>query len=515
MNENEEDDFFWDQEFFGDYETYGFDDENYENDSYERYRKKIPTPPVTFPCVQLAAMNSRFKTLQEVRIFYQRQAEEAEEKRKKEEIADKISRETSRKTEEQNLKAMLLSLPTESQAGKESRLAKEAEEKRMAGKTNTIYKPLPFGHRRNGGGKRQSHTVVDQDIVRARRADRRHVRKAEKKKEEANRAEFFKKEEEAQKEKEEKEEKKEKDEEDEEEEKDEEAEEIMISLMTFKDLPSQPTWETQEKEKQEEEDKKEQQRLAKKQEEDSWIQVPVRKKHNPIEPIVLKMGIQSYKTQSNPEIKESKNTRKEARENLENTKEGQLNSRMCNSVGSGEPCRHGERCRFAHSIEQLSPTKCFFGNECKFLDCTHRTCNFIHPCEDKLAYCKRTGINTVLPKSSPKITEKKEEPKKMAGGNFEAPKITGNAWDRSFIPATPEWTTVKRKECKEKTKRPLCRSVGTGKPCPHGATCRFSHPQEKFSIGEEKVLRVPKELVQEAMQLAMQSGDKKVRVEII
>jgi hypothetical protein len=32
---------------------------------------------------------------------------------------------------------------------------------------------------------------------------------------------------------------------------------------------------------------------------------------------------------------------------------------------------------------------------------------------------------------------------------------------------------------------------------------------------DEKVLRVPKELAMQAMQLAMQSGDKRVRVEIV
>lgn len=38
---------------------------------------------------------------------------------------------------------------------------------------------------------------------------------------------------------------------------------------------------------------------------------------------------------------------------------------MCKSVGTNFPCRHGDRCRFAHTIDELEVPRCRFGDKCK------------------------------------------------------------------------------------------------------------------------------------------------------
>ena len=38
---------------------------------------------------------------------------------------------------------------------------------------------------------------------------------------------------------------------------------------------------------------------------------------------------------------------------------------MCKSVGTKFPCRYGDRCRFAHTIDELEVPRCRFGDKCK------------------------------------------------------------------------------------------------------------------------------------------------------
>jgi len=62
-----------------------------------------------------------------------------------------------------------------------------------------------------------------------------------------------------------------------------------------------------------------------------------------------------------------------------------------------------------------------------------------------------------------------------------------------------------------------------GVPCRHGARCRFVHPPSatpppvvpKPVVEEETVVRVPKEMFLQAMEMAVKSGKTNIRVEII
>ena len=86
-------------------------------------------------------------------------------------------------------------------------------------------------------------------------------------------------------------------------------------------------------------------------------------------------------------------------------------TKMCNSVGSGKPCRHGD-CRFAHDIKELKIGACFFGDRChhvcirngKYENIGNKNCRNMHPNETEYDFNLRTQIkrpiNNVAPVKS-------------------------------------------------------------------------------------------------------------------
>jgi len=159
-------------------------------------------------------------------------------------------------------------------------------------------------------------------------------------------------------------------------------------------------------------------------------------------------------------------------------------TQMCRSVGTNEPCRHGNNCRFAHDTSELFFLYCSCGLSCRNVDRQSsgvyknkagKTCNHMHPGETKASVCNRVGIKTEKIISMPTASLK--------------PIKTHQSSDQ------------------DKTKT-VCRSVGTDEPCRHGSNCRFSHE-------EEIVIRVPKDLALQAMEIAMKSGKTNIRIEIV
>ena len=78
-------------------------------------------------------------------------------------------------------------------------------------------------------------------------------------------------------------------------------------------------------------------------------------------------------------------------------------TRMCESVLNSVKCRHGSKCRFAHSVDELKLTKCCFGDDCKLI-CIDSNgnyfnkngwsrCTYQHPCETVENYKNRNSLN--------------------------------------------------------------------------------------------------------------------------
>jgi hypothetical protein len=121
-------------------------------------------------------------------------------------------------------------------------------------------------------------------------------------------------------------------------------------------------------------------------------------------------------------------------------------TKLCDSVTKNTTCRHGNFCRFAHSLEQLSVKNCDYGKTCNFVvskngvwknnnNYSNRKCLHIHPEEEMEAFYYRTGLKKrpveVSPVATPvkkekKVTVpqvKKQKPVKFVKENLEAYKI--------------------------------------------------------------------------------------------
>ena len=210
-------------------------------------------------------------------------------------------------------------------------------------------------------------------------------------------------------------------------------------------------------------------------------------------------------------------------------------TRMCNSLDTNQLCRHGEECRFAHSLEELVIRDCRFKNECRFVKIKSgkivndgsNTCRNKHPQESKDDFIKRTGLShykTCAPKheeinvddEEPTVkheeinvddeeTTVKHEENKVE--SFGCDKETNYNWAiaaKSFLAQDSPFT----KRSVVEPLPPTFKFGGVEKP----STFKFCEPP---SHEKEILLRVPKVLAMQALELAMTSGNRCIRVEVI
>ena len=404
----------------------------------------LPSQKISFPLpLQLASEKSGFCTLFEYQAHLQELAIQAETEK---DLADFSEEKKIRLMEEAKKKKereFYDSLPTESKAFREKRLAAQKT------KPKTENKPLPFGHRRNGGGKSKNHSEVDPEVIKARRAERRKIVKAAKKEAERIRAENFAAQEEPKK-----------------------IEKVSVPIV-------QEDFRTAEilLVKKEEDFLPPKKESPKKELESDWITVPMKKKPT------IKMGAASYNKS----------------ENKISTDVSKSKTRMCKSVLENTPCPHGSECRFAHNVNELTPTSCSYGSNCKF----QKKCFFLHPSETKDQYIARLCLpvpnNTEKPQPSteqpqnPPSTEKLET--KSVWKPPELP-VNKNPWkiETSVEQATEDpWTFVensKKQKPQEKIEKNItekyrmCTSVLKNTACPHGSTCRFAHNVDELTPKE-------------------------------
>ena len=159
-------------------------------------------------------------------------------------------------------------------------------------------------------------------------------------------------------------------------------------------------------------------------------------------------------------------------------------TRMCRSVETGENCPHGESCRFAHDSHELRTAPCQFGENCRFVrwqtngyyNTSTKICKFLHTEETKQGYCVRVKI--------PYIETSKVVSSKVLGSAYSKP---NNCLPAKKIDAPKMVPTVKE------------------------------FPTMVPTVDEtelETIIKVPREFVMQAIELAMKSGRKNIRVEI-
>jgi len=180
-------------------------------------------------------------------------------------------------------------------------------------------------------------------------------------------------------------------------------------------------------------------------------------------------------------------------------------TRMCNSVEKNEECRHGKGCRFAHSLEELVMRNCFFKGECRFVRFEHGKlvnngrdiCRNKHPHESQDEFIERVGLAHYKNRDVPThVPTHVQSPKVIT--------LEKNMHDCDrYTTSTNSWAST----LKASLKPPVASCPVVEKPLLEVLYLPFEN--------KEVVLRVPRELVMQALELAIKSGNTSIRVEVV
>ena len=162
-------------------------------------------------------------------------------------------------------------------------------------------------------------------------------------------------------------------------------------------------------------------------------------------------------------------------------------TRMCDSVKENKTCRHGNECRFAHSLEELVTRNCCFKNECRFVrferdklvNNGRDICRNKHPHETENEFIERVGLSRYKTTHVP------------------IPKVV--TLEKNMHTTTSWATTLK----------------ATLKPSVEKTSSLPSLEEKQVLPAKEVVLRVPRELVMQALEMAIKSGNTSIRVEVV
>ena len=129
--------------------------------SSEAWRAGRVAPPLVVLTSIKMEKETGCSTMKEHAARWEHKMKEKEQQQRREKEKERKIKEKKDAEDEAKWEAIKASLPTESRLGKQKRLAKERNERQLKSKLRwlarkkkkTVAKPLPFGHRRNGGGK--------------------------------------------------------------------------------------------------------------------------------------------------------------------------------------------------------------------------------------------------------------------------------------------------------------------------------------------------------------------------
>jgi hypothetical protein len=193
-----------------------------------------------------------------------------------------------------------------------------------------------------------------------------------------------------------------------------------------------------------------------------------------------------------------------------------VKTRMCTTVDKNENCRHGENCRFAHSLDELKISNCLFEQRCRFVRMSNgelinygeKVCSHKHPHETKDTFFTRTGLDRYKksPKSVDQVAQQQVVQPQFAQHSFwqppQPPPFQPVFWQPPQPPQPPHFQPVFWQP-------PL-------PPFPKPFVDQQCQTNKVDTITDEiLVIRVPKELANQAIEIAMNSGKTRIQIEII
>jgi hypothetical protein len=216
-----------------------------------------------------------------------------------------------------------------------------------------------------------------------------------------------------------------------------------------------------------------------------------------------------------------------------------LKTRMCNSVDKDYVCPHGDQCRFAHSLDELVIRDCHFNN-CRFVKLKSgklvndgsNICRNKHTHETKDDFIKRTGLAHY--KTNPPNHEEIDVGDDLVVEEVKVKEVTHEVEVKVDEEVTHETTRKQSFACDRQTNY-SCAAVNKSFLSQGSASVKFVCPvpfsdpqpvQEPLSptfkfgpaqqpLDNEILLRVPKVLAIQALELAMNSGNRCIRLEVI
>ena len=195
-------------------------------------------------------------------------------------------------------------------------------------------------------------------------------------------------------------------------------------------------------------------------------------------------------------------------------------TRMCNSIDKNEVCTHGDSCRFAHNLSELKISNCLFGDKCHFIKMSDgklqnngsKICNHKHPQESTENFMSRVGLDrykkskqTLLPPTQTRQQAQFVPPPPPTQAQCVPPPPT----QAQFVPPPPT-------QAQFVPPPPPTQAHFVPQPPPTQA--HFvppSSPSNQTSTEQILIIRVPKELASQALEIAMKNGRMNIQVEII
>lgn len=182
-------------------------------------------------------------------------------------------------------------------------------------------------------------------------------------------------------------------------------------------------------------------------------------------------------------------------------KKENIKTRYCENISKTGKCRHGAKCLFAHSIDELQIPPCGYGANCIFVTknaetgkwesrTDTKTCQHLHPQEAKSDFLLRTN-QTLDQKCRPSperplpLLERTPRPP----SNFQLPPA----------PLSPFPTTEERSLFSSPA------LAATISPI-HSA---YIHPEDSIT------LHVPETMAEKSLQVAMQMGKRVIHLKIL
>jgi hypothetical protein len=212
------------------------------------------------------------------------------------------------------------------------------------------------------------------------------------------------------------------------------------------------------------------------------------------------LGHRSYEEELRTEEVSYDTKRVEAYELLANKEKLEMalaKTRMCNSIDKKEECKHGDQCRFAHNLSELKISNCLFEDNCRFVKMSDgklrnngtKICNHKHPQESKEDFMSRVGLDRYNKSKESLLTRPQQQ----------------------FVPPTqPQFFQPPQQQL-----------VPQPPTQPQFVPPSPTQPQQNDSVTTQTstdqilIIRVPKELAAQALEIAMKSGRTHIQVEII